>query len=472
MKKIYLILISIMLILSTAGCSGTEQTIDSAEQENDSSGQRVSDVNNTTASDEGQDEEESSIQVASDGAQMQTDDPAMPTRIIENGTKINMHFGDTIIPGILNDSDTAKALIEMLPYTVHMNSYSHDFCGVNEVQNGVRGEAQNEARNDVASDIAEVTGAKNYTKYADYEPAKAEPASLNISGDGNSIGNAEQIAKWIAEETGGDLFLIQTEYTYPMDYNKAVEVGEGQDADGYHPTLVSHVENMEQYDTVYLVYPIWHYTLSVPVCSFLDEYDLGGKTIYAFAANAGSRFADSISRIQEAEPEAIVIEGVSVSEKEMVDAKEEVLSCVRGFAETNPTEQAESSNDENSEEMENITNMKMNVRIGNVSFTAALEDNAATRELIEMMRQEPVSIDMSDYSGFEKVGSLGRSLTTDNHQTTTSAGDIVLYNGNQIVMFYGSNSWSYTKIGKIENLSGWEEALGSGSITAVFSLAE
>ena len=380
-------------------------------------------------------------------------------------------------------------------------------CGRNEVQNGVRNEArnevQNEAWNDAISDIAEVT-AENYTKYADYEPAKAKPsslsagdnqnvlvayfsrsgntaipedvdaissASLNISGDGNSIGNAEQIAKWIAEETGGDLFLIQTEYTYPMDYNKAVEVGEGQDADGYHPTLLSHVENMEQYDTVYLVYPIWHYTLSVPVCSFLDEYDLGGKTVYAFATNAGSRFADSISRIQEAEPEATVIEGVSVSEKEMADAKEEVLSCVRGFAETNPTEQADSSNDENSEEMENI-NMKMNVQIGNVSFTAALEDNAATRELIEMMRQEAVSIDMSDYSGFEKVGSLGRSLTTDNHQITTSAGDIVLYNENQIVMFYGSNSWSYTKIGKIENLSGWEEALGSGNITAVFTLAE
>lgn len=374
-------------------------------------------------------------------------------------------------------------------------------CGLNEVPSGVQGEAGS----DVASDITEVTGAENYTKYADYEPVKADPgslsvgdnqniliayfsrsgntvipedvdaissASLDISGDGNSIGNAEQIAKWIAEETGGDLFLIQTEYTYPMDYNKAVKVGEGQDADGYHPTLVSHVENMEQYDTVYLVYPIWHYTLSVPVCSFLDEYDLGGKTVYAFATNAGSRFADSVSRIQEAEPEATVIEGVSVSEKEMADAKEEVLSCVRGFAGTEPTEQVCSSNDENSEEMENMTNMKMNVQIGNVSFTAALEDNAATRELIEMMRQGPVSIDMSDYSGFEKVGSLGRSLTTDNHQITTSAGDIVLYNGNQIVMFYGSNSWSYTRIGKIENLSGWEEALGSGSITAVFTFAE
>lgn len=114
--------------------------------------------------------------------------------------------------------------------------------------------------------------------------------------------------------------------------------------------------------------------------------------------------------------------------------------------------------------------MKMNVQIGDMSFTATLEDNAATRELIEMMKEEPITIDMSDYSGFEKVGPLGRSLTTDNHQTTTSAGDIVLYSGNQIVMFYGSNSWSYTKIGRIDNLDGWEDTLGSGSITAVFSL--
>ena len=136
------------------------------------------------------------------------------------------------------------------------------------------------------------------------------------------------------------------------------------------------------------------------------------------------------------------------------------------------TGQAGVSKDENLEETENITNMKMNVQIGNVSFTAILEDNVATRELIEMLRQEAISIDMSDYSGFEKVGSLEKSLTTDNHQTTTSAGDIVLYNGNQIVMFYGSNSWSYTRIGRIEDLSGWEEALGSGSITAIFTLTQ
>ena len=121
---------------------------------------------------------------------------------------------------------------------------------------------------------------------------------------------------------------------------------------------------------------------------------------------------------------------------------------------------------------EDVTTMKMSVTIGNQSFTATLEDNAATRELIEIMKAEPISIDMDDYSGFEKVGSLGRSLTTDNRQITTQAGDIVFYSGNQIVMFYGSNSWSYTKIGTIDDLSGWEEVLGNGSVTAVFSLAE
>ena len=118
------------------------------------------------------------------------------------------------------------------------------------------------------------------------------------------------------------------------------------------------------------------------------------------------------------------------------------------------------------------TEMKMNVQIGDYTFTATLEDNKAVEELVDMMKEGPVTIAMDDYSGFEKVGSLGRSLTTSNSQTTTDAGDIVLYNGNNIVMFYGSNSWSYTRIGKIDDLTDWNKALGSGSITAVFTIAE
>ena len=339
--------------------------------------------------------------------------------------------------------------------------------------------------------------AEAYTKYADYEPVQAVPAelipgtnhnvliayfsrsgntniadgvdavssaSLTVNEDGSTLGNTEQIAGWIAEMTGGDLFLIQTEYTYPVDYDQTVEVGEGQDIDGYHPNLISHLEQVGQYDTVYLVYPIWHYTLSVPTAAFLDEYDFSGKTIYAFAANAGSRFADSIEKIQAAEPEATVIEGISVSQREMDGAKDAVSAKIQELMEEVP------SMGETSEKEQ--TAMKMNVQVGTYTFTATLEDNDAVRELTEMMQAGPVTINMSDYSGFEKVGPLGKSLTTSNSQTVTTAGDIVLYNGNNIVMFYGSNSWSYTRIGKIDDLTDWTAALGSGDITAIFTLAE
>lgn len=114
--------------------------------------------------------------------------------------------------------------------------------------------------------------------------------------------------------------------------------------------------------------------------------------------------------------------------------------------------------------------LKMNVQVGNSLFTATLEKNAATEAFVEMMEQAPVTIQMSDYAGFEKVGPLGVSLPVSNSQITTQPGDIVLYSGNQIVIFYGSNSWSYTRLGKIDDLSGWQQALGSGDVTVTFSI--
>ena len=119
---------------------------------------------------------------------------------------------------------------------------------------------------------------------------------------------------------------------------------------------------------------------------------------------------------------------------------------------------------------EEITEMKMTVQVGESTFTATLEDNAAVDALVAMMENGPVTIQMSDYAGFEKVGALWTSLPASNSQTTTHAGDIVLYQGNQIVLFYGSNSWSYTRLGKIDDLTGWTEALGSGDVPVTFSL--
>ena len=132
----------------------------------------------------------------------------------------------------------------------------------------------------------------------------------------------------------------------------------------------------------------------------------------------------------------------------------------------------ESGEPETEQDEEENSEMQMNVQVGGSTFTATLEENEAVDALVDMMEQGSVTIQMSDYSGFEKVGPLGTSLPTSNSQTTTQAGDIVLYQGNQIVMFYGSNSWSYTRLGHINDLTGWEEALGSGDVTVTFSLTE
>ena len=116
--------------------------------------------------------------------------------------------------------------------------------------------------------------------------------------------------------------------------------------------------------------------------------------------------------------------------------------------------------------------MRITVQAGGRSFAARLEENDAARAFAEMMREGPIAVRMSDYGGFEKVGSLGRALPAADRRVTTSAGDIVLYNRSQIVAFYGSNTWSYTRLAKIKNLEGWREALGSGEATLIFSVGQ
>ncbi len=160
----------------------------------------------------------------------------------------------------------------------------------------------------------------------------------------------------------------------------------------------------------------------------------------------------------------------TMSENTIVDGSENVAESVedaRKAESVNETDTAETDIQNNTEENK-VANM--NVQVGDVVFSATLEENETVSALVEMMRESPVVIQMSDYSGFEKVGPLGTSLPVNNSQTTTQAGDIVLYNGNQIVIFYGSNSWSYTRLGHIDDLTGWEDALGSGDVTVIFSL--
>ena len=113
----------------------------------------------------------------------------------------------------------------------------------------------------------------------------------------------------------------------------------------------------------------------------------------------------------------------------------------------------------------------MHLFIGKTEVSVAWEVNESVSALIDLVKAEPLIIDMSMYGGFEQVGSLSTSLPRNDKQTTTEAGDIVLYSGNQIVVFYGSNSWSYTRLGRITDKTAAEMAdlLSNGNVTMTIS---
>ena len=119
---------------------------------------------------------------------------------------------------------------------------------------------------------------------------------------------------------------------------------------------------------------------------------------------------------------------------------------------------------------ENIDMIK--IKVNSNVLEVKLEDNEATKSLVERLKNGDISVNANEYGGFEKVGNLGFSLPRNDKNITTSAGDIVLYQGNQISLFYNSNSWSYTKLGRVQNVSGAElkNILGSGDVTLILSI--
>lgn len=136
-------------------------------------------------------------------------------------------------------------------------------------------------------------------------------ASVNIEGD-NISGNAQLLAQMAQEVTGGDLFFIETVEKYPAEYRGTTDQAkEEQDIDA-RPELASHVEDMDSYDTVILIYPDWWGTLPQPVFTFLEEYDFSGKTIWPLCTHEGSGLGSSESDIARLAPDAELAEGLAI----------------------------------------------------------------------------------------------------------------------------------------------------------------
>ena len=113
----------------------------------------------------------------------------------------------------------------------------------------------------------------------------------------------------------------------------------------------------------------------------------------------------------------------------------------------------------------------LKITVGDYELLATFEDNSSAEEFKQLLAQGPVTVEMDDYGGFEKVGSLGTTLTRNDRQITTEPGDVILYQGNQLTIYYGTNTWSFTRLARIDDPTDLKAKLGEGTVQITFSLA-
>lgn len=164
-----------------------------------------------------------------------------------------------------------------------------------------------------------------------------------VSGNSNTLvayfswsGNSQQMAEWVAEETGGDLFRILTEEPYEDDFDSTADRAQTELNNGTRPELSTHIDSevMAKYDVIYLGFPIWWYDLPTPVWTFLEEYDLKGKTIIPFFSHNGSSGgANSLNRLSELADGATVLtdDALSVQGSSVADAEKQVKDWAKSF---------------------------------------------------------------------------------------------------------------------------------------------
>ena len=144
--------------------------------------------------------------------------------------------------------------------------------------------------------------------------------------NGALTGNTGVVADMIAQATGADLFSIRTVEQYPDTYDATLDQGQQEQSDGARPELATHLENLDSYDTIFLGFPNWWGDMPMAVYTFLDEVDLSGKTVIPFVTSGGSGFSNTISTIQEMEPQATVQEGLSIGASSATGAQQQVES--------------------------------------------------------------------------------------------------------------------------------------------------
>ncbi|MBP5268316.1 MAG: hypothetical protein J6Z29_07065 [Ruminococcus sp.] len=269
-------------------------------------------------------------------------------------------------------------------------------------------------------------------------------------------GNTEKIAEYLTDLTDADSYVIEAAVPYTdadikyQDDN--CRANKEQNDKTVRPEISNPIDSIDSYDIIFLGYPIWWGQEPRIIDTFLESYDFSDKTVIPFCTSGSSGIATSEKNIADLVPIGDQLAGRRFPSSATNDDVKEWVDTL-------------SLNNLKSE-------AKLLISVNGQELAASFADSTAATELAEKLKAEPVTVALNEYGGFEKVGKLPWSLTRTDASTDTEPCDIMLYQGNQMTIFYNPNSWSYTKLGHIDNITQEElkAILGEGDVTVTLSL--
>lgn len=168
-----------------------------------------------------------------------------------------------------------------------------------------------------------------YFSVPETDGVDASSGASRLISDGKIMGNTQYIASIISEATGSDLFEIKTVHTYPGSHKALIDAAKVEIDNNARPKLATHIKNLKDYEVVFVGFPNWWYDMPMPLYSFFDEYDFGGKTVIPFCTHGGSRFSNAIQTIRKLEPKASVLDGYAIPRDRVSEAKPNVLNWLK-----------------------------------------------------------------------------------------------------------------------------------------------
>ena len=281
-------------------------------------------------------------------------------------------------------------------------------------------------------------------------------------------GNCKTLSSALARYAEADMLEIQPaedglDYAannYAIGSRLIAAIREKPNEATSYPAIKPVDRNVADYETIIIITPLWWGNMAAIMQSYLfkEGSKMSDKKIGLIVSSASSSISSVVADAKRLVPDAQWMgEALWINNSNRNKSDELIKEWWNGL----------------SKSKDNMPN-EIKITVSKKTLSVKIEDNAATKALVDALREASISYEANDYGGFEKVGGLGRTLPSSDSQITTQPGDVVLYNSNQIVLFYGSNSWSYTRIGKIqygtlEELKSFLQA-GKGTVSVTLSL--